>query len=98
IRTCLSCMPDFEGKIVLVTGAGGFIGSHLTECLAEHGAKVRALGHYNALGSTGWLDESHWRDKIEILAGDICDRDSVRTAMQGADVVFHLAALIAIPY
>jgi len=91
-------MPDFEGKTVLVTGAGGFIGSHLTECLAEHGAKVRALVHYNALGSSGWLDESHWRDKIEILAGDICDRDSVRTAMQGTEVVFHLAALIAIPY
>ena len=91
-------MAEFEGRTVLVTGAGGFIGSHLTECLAERGAKVRALVHYNALGSTGWLDESPWRDKIEILAGDICDRDSVRTAMQGAEVVFHLAALIAIPY
>jgi NAD dependent epimerase/dehydratase len=91
-------MAEFEGKTVLVTGAGGFIGSHLTECLAEQSARVRAFVHYNALGSTGWLDKSPWRDKIEILAGDICDRDSVRTAMQGAEVVFHLAALIAIPY
>jgi len=54
--------------------------------------------HYNALGSSGWLDASPWRDKIEVVAGDICDRDSVRTAMQGVEVVFHLAALIAIPY
>jgi NAD dependent epimerase/dehydratase len=91
-------MKDFEGKTVLVTGAGGFIGSHLTERLAELNAKVRALVHYNALGSSGWLDASPWRDKIEVLAGDICDRDSVRTAMQGTEVVFHLAALIAIPY
>jgi len=91
-------MKDFEGKTVLVTGAGGFIGSHLTERLAELNAKVRALVHYNALGSSGWLDASPWRDKIEVFAGDICDRDSVRTAMQGTEVVFHLAALIAIPY
>lgn len=91
-------MKDFEGKTVLVTGAGGFIGSHLTERLAELNAKVRALVHYNALGSAGWLDASPWRGKIEVLAGDICDRDSVRAVMQGADVVFHLAALIAIPY
>ena len=91
-------MTEFEGKTVLVTGAGGFIGSHLTESLAERGAKVRALVHYNALGSAGWLDHSAWRHKVEILAGDICDRDSVRTAMQGAEAVFHLAALIAIPY
>jgi NAD dependent epimerase/dehydratase len=91
-------MKDFEGKTVLVTGAGGFIGSHLTERLAGLHAKVRALVHYNALGSTGWLEGSPWRDKIEVVAGDVCDRDSVRTAMQGAEVVFHLAALIAIPY
>ena len=91
-------MKDFEGKTVLVTGAGGFLDSHLTERLAELNARVRALVHYNALGSSGWLDTSPWRDKIEVLAGDICDRDSVRTAMQGTEVVFHLAALIAIPY
>jgi dTDP-glucose 4,6-dehydratase len=91
-------MKDFEVKTVLVTGAGGFIGSHLAERLAELNAKVRAMVHYNALGSSGWLDASPWRDKIEVVAGDICDRDSVRTAMQGVEVVFHLAALIAIPY
>jgi dTDP-glucose 4,6-dehydratase len=91
-------MKDFEGKTVLVTGAGGFIGSHLTERLAELNAKVRALVHYNALGSSGWLNASSCRDKIEVIAGDLCDRDSVRTAMQGSEIVFHLAALIAIPY
>jgi dTDP-glucose 4,6-dehydratase len=91
-------MKDFEVKTVLVTGAGGFIGSHLAERLAELNARVRAMVHYNALGSSGWLDASPWRDKIEVVAGDICDRDSVRTAMQGVEVVFHLAALIAIPY
>ena len=91
-------MKEFEGKTVLVTGAGGFIGSHLAERLAELNAKVRAMVHYNALGSSGWLDVSPWRDKIEVMAGDISDRDSVRTAMQGVEVVFHLAALIAIPY
>ena len=91
-------MKDFEGKTVLITGAGGFIGSHLTERLTELNARVRAMVHYNALGSAGWLDASPWRDKIEVVAGDIRDRDSVKTAMQGAEVVFHLAALIAIPY
>lgn len=91
-------MNNFEGKTVLVTGAGGFIGSHLTERLAAANARVRALVHYNALGSVGWLETSPWRDKIEIVTGDISDHGSVRGAMQGAEVVFHLAALIAIPY
>jgi dTDP-glucose 4,6-dehydratase len=91
-------MKEFRAKTVLVTGAGGFIGSHLAERLAELNARVRALVHYNALGSAGWLDSSPCRDRIEVLAGDICDRDSVRAAMQGTEIVFHLAALIAIPY
>jgi dTDP-glucose 4,6-dehydratase len=91
-------MHAFEGKTVLVTGAGGFIGSHLTERLVELKAKVRALVHYNALGSAGWLDTSPHRESIDIHAGDLSDRDSVRAAMQGAEVVFHLGALIAIPY
>jgi dTDP-glucose 4,6-dehydratase len=82
----------------LVTGAGGFIGSHLTERLVELGAEVSALVHYNALGTHGWLDQSTSRNNFRIISGDICDRDSVRRAMEGADVVFHLAALIAIPY
>lgn len=89
---------NWAGKKVLVTGAGGFIGSHLTERLVQEGAKVRAMVHYNALGTWGWLDQSPQRSDIEVCAGDIADRDSVRQAMQGAEVVFHLAALIAIPY
>jgi len=83
---------------VLVTGAGGFIGSHLTESLTSLGASVRALVHYNALGSCGWLDHSPLKEEIEVIAGDICDRDSLHKAMQDVEVVFHLAALIAIPY
>ena len=83
---------------MLVTGAGGFIGSHLTERLVELGASTRALVHYNALGTWGWLDQSPVRNDIEVIAGDICDRDSVRRVMQGVEVAFHLAALIAIPY
>ena len=83
---------------MLVTGAGGFIGSHLTERLVELGASTRALVHYNALGTWGWLDQSPLRNDVEVIAGDICDRASVRRAVQGVEMVFHLAALIAIPY
>lgn len=89
---------NWKDKRVLVTGAGGFIGSHLSEGLAEAGAKVRAMVHYNALATWGWLDGSPLRDELEIVRGDICDRDSVREAMDGVEIVFHLAALIAIPY
>jgi NAD dependent epimerase/dehydratase len=89
---------NWHNKRVLVTGAGGFIGSHLVERLVETGAGVRALVHYNALGTWGWLDQSRVRRDIEVIAGDICDRDSVRRATQGIQVIFHLAALIAIPY
>jgi len=89
---------NWKDKKVLVTGAGGFIGSHLTERLVKKGASVRALVHYNALGSWGWLDESLVRSDIEVVAGDVCDRDSVRQAMRDTEVVFHLAALIGIPY
>ena len=83
---------------MLVTGAGGFIGSHLTERLVELGAKTRAMVHYNALGSAGWLDESPVRKEIEVVAGDIADRDSTMLAAEGTEVIFHLASLIAIPY
>ena len=83
---------------MLVTGAGGFIGSHLTERLVQAGARTRALVHYNALGTWGWLDHSPHREAIDVIAGDITDYHSVRAAAQGVEVVFHLAALIAIPY
>lgn len=89
---------SWKGKKVLVTGAGGFIGSHLTERLVELGATVRGFVHYNALGVPGWLSESPQRKEIEVIAGDIADRDSVHNAVRGTDIVFHLAALIGIPY
>ena len=89
---------NWTGKRVLVTGAGGFIGSHLTERLVELGANVRALVHYNSLGSWGWLDTSPLKSQIEVVSGDIADRGSVQHAMQDREIVFHLAALIAIPY
>jgi dTDP-glucose 4,6-dehydratase len=88
----------WKNKKVLVTGAGGFIGSHLSERLVELGASVRALVHYNALGTWGWLDHSEYRNDIEVVAGDIRDRDSASQAVDGVEYIFHLAALIAIPY
>ena len=91
-------MISLKGKTVLVTGAGGFIGSQLTEKLVEAGATTRALVHYNALGTWGWLDQSPKAKEIEVIAGDVCDRDCVGEAVKGCDIVFHLAALIAIPY
>lgn len=89
---------SWQGKRVLVTGAGGFIGSHLTERLVRAGADVRAFVHYNAQGSWGWLDQSSLRDEIQVNLGDVCDRESLREAAQGVAVIFHLAALIGIPY
>ncbi len=85
---------------VLVTGAAGFIGSHLTEELVRRNFGVRAFGHYNSMGAHGWLDSSsrELRDQVEVFAGDIRDPNGVRTAMKGCDAVLHLAALIAIPY
>ena len=88
----------WKGRKVLVTGAGGFIGSHLAERLVELGAEVRALVHYNSLGSWGWLDHSPWRDQLQVVGGDITDRDRVAELVEDREYVFHLAALIAIPY
>jgi dTDP-glucose 4,6-dehydratase len=89
---------SWSGKNVLVTGAGGFIGSHLAERMVQEGARVRALVHYNALGSCGWLDTSPLVREMEVIAGDVRDRDRVVDAVQGVQTIFHLAALIAIPY
>lgn len=89
---------NWKAKKVLVTGAGGFIGSHLSERLLDLGAKVRAMVHYNALGRWGWLDNSTKRSEMDIILGDITDKDSVDAAMRDRDIVFHLAALIGIPY
>ncbi|MDP2910002.1 MAG: NAD-dependent 4,6-dehydratase LegB [bacterium] len=90
----------FVGKKILVTGADGFIGSHLTEFLIEKGYDVRAFVYYNSFNSWGWLDSfSKGKTKrIEVFPGDIRDPHGVESAMKGCDVAFHLAALIAIPF
>ena len=87
-----------EKAKILVTGGGGFIGSHLTERLVVEGHEVRALVRYTSAGCSGWLDGSPMKENIEVVLGDIRDYDSVRSAMAGVDAVFHLGALIAIPY
>jgi len=85
---------------VLLTGADGFIGSHLAEALVQFGYDVRAFVMYNSFNSWGWLDQcsSEVKSKLDIFSGDIRDPYGVRTAMKGCDVVIHLAALVAIPY
>lgn len=91
---------NLKGKRVLVTGADGFIGSHLVEGLLAQGCKIRAFVYYNSFNSWGWLD-AFPKNKIknlEIFTGDIRDPNGVRKAMKGIDIVFHLAALIAIPF
>lgn len=89
-----------QGKKILVTGADGFIGSHLTEHLVRSGHDVRAFVYYNSFNSWGWLDESDDAVKrsLDVFAGDIRDPHGVKSAVKGCDVVLHLAALIAIPY
>ncbi len=91
---------DLRNKKVLVTGADGFIGSHLVEQLLDHGCDVRSFVFYNSFNSWGWLDSfpAEKLKSIEVFAGDIRDPNGVAHAMKGCDVVFHLAALIAIPF
>ena len=88
------------GMRVLVTGADGFIGSHLTEALVRNGYEVRAFVYYNSFNSWGWLDHcaDDVKDKFEVFAGDIRDPHGVKKAMTGCEAVLHLAALIAIPF
>lgn len=91
---------NWNGRTVLVTGAGGFIGSHLTERLVVEGAKVRAFLRYTASGTLGNLAYADKKlvSSVEIVRGDLRDGEAVRTAVKGVDTVFHLGALIAIPY
>ncbi|WP_330205289.1 NAD-dependent 4,6-dehydratase LegB [Cyanobacterium sp. Dongsha4] len=92
--------PQIKDLKILVIGADGFIGSHLTETLVEQGCNVRAFVLYNSFNSWGWLDNSPKEviDNLEVFSGDIRDPYGVKEAMKGCDLVFHLAALIAIPY
>ncbi|PNU21153.1 NAD-dependent dehydratase [Geothermobacter hydrogeniphilus] len=87
-----------KGKQVLVTGADGFIGSHLTEQLVRQGARVRALSLYNSFNHWGWLESTDILDQVEVVCGDIRDPFFCKKITAGIDTVFHLAALIAIPY
>lgn len=91
---------NLSGKKILVTGADGFIGSHLVETLVRRGHDVRAFVLYNSFNSWGWLDHSEpsIKKSLDIFAGDVRDPYGVKQAMRGCDVVLHLAALIAIPY
>ena len=83
---------------VLITGADGFIGSRLTEILVNQGYKVKALSQYNSFNNWGWLEDVNCKDQIEVLTGDIRDPHYCKYIIKDVDIVFHLAALIAIPY
>ena len=89
---------NLKNKKILITGADGFIGSHLTEMLVKQGAKVKALSYYNSFNYWGWLEDLDCLDDIEVLTGDVRDPHYCKHIIKGVDVVFHLAALIAIPY
>ena len=89
---------SLAGRRVLVTGAGGFIGSHLVEHLVQRGCAVRAFVRYTSRGTAGFLDQSETASEVEIVLGDLRDGDAVRAAAAGTEIVFHLGALIGIPY
>jgi len=91
-------MNKLKNKKVLVTGADGFIGSHLTEMLLEQGCQVRALSQYNSFNNWGWLEDVGEHSHLEVVCGDVRDLNYCREITKDIDVVFHLAALIAIPY
>ena len=85
-------------KKAIITGADGFIGSHLTEMLVAKGYQVKALSQYNSFNNWGWLEDVNCKDQIEVLTGDIRDPHYCKHITQGVDIIYHLAALIAIPY
>ena len=85
-------------KVILITGADGFIGSHLVEMLVAKGYQIRALAQYNSFNNWGWLEDVKCKDKIEVLTGDIRDSHYCKLITKDVDIIFHLAALIAIPY
>ena len=85
-------------KKILITGADGFIGSHLTELLVAKGYQVKALSQYNSFNNWGWLEDINCRTKVEVITGDIRDPDFCKHITRDIDIIFHLAALIAIPY
>src|SRR5688572_11910618 len=91
---------NLKNKKILITGADGFIGSHLTEYLVRQGCEVRAFVYYNSFGSWGWLDHAavDIKNNLDIFAGAISDPHGVKKAALGCDVIMHLAALIGIPY
>lgn len=89
---------NFVNKKVLVTGADGFIGSHLTELLVQEGANVKALAQYNSFNFWGWLEDVSSGDKVEVITGDIRDPHFCKKITKNIDIIFHLAALIAIPF
>ena len=93
-------MSEWNNKLVLVTGAGGFIASHLVETLVREGARVRAFVRYNSRGDPGLLSllDEDVKAQVEVVAGDLRDPDAVQSAVRGMSTVFHLGALIAIPY